>query len=193
MKSATPSTALYRRSILVGCGLSVLLVVIALARMQGYALMAGVVAIAVLLLAVLAAIWLFFRNTRVQYEPGRVIRTDLLGRTRELDAGSVHQVLLVERLRGATQQAAPALFLLDSEGRTRLRLRAGLWSLDDMGAIGAAIPIDPDVIAPPITVAELRKRFPASVSLVEAHAVLAGVLAAGVVVATAAVGGLALW
>lgn len=187
MRTATPSTAHYKKSVLVGCGLAVLFVVVVLGRMQGGMLMAGVVIIAVVFVAVLVGIWLFFRNTRVAYEPGRVMRTDLLGRSRELTTASVHQVVLVERLRGATGLVAPVLFMLDADGRALLRLRVGLWSLDDLGAIGAAIPRDPDVLAAPITSAELRRRFPGAVSFWEAHAVVASLLVAAIVIAVVTV------
>jgi hypothetical protein len=187
MQTVTPSRAHYRRSVLVGCGLAVLLVVVILGRMRGGMLTAGVVVIAVAFVLVLVGIWLYFRNTRVQYGDGLIVSTDLLGRSRQLTTATVAQVVLVEHLRGATQLAAPVLFLLGDDGRALLRLRAGLWSIDDLGAIGAAIPRDPDVVTGLITAAELRKRFPAAVSFWEAHAVLASLTVAALVIAAAMV------
>jgi hypothetical protein len=187
MQTVTPSRAHYSRSVLIGSGLAALLVVVILGRMSGGMLMAGVVVLAVLFAASLVGIWLFFHNTRVQYAPGRVVRTDLFGRSRELTAADVKQVVLVEHLRGATQLVAPVLYLLDDQGRSVLRLRAGLWTIDELGAIGAAIPRDPDVVTGIITAAELRRRFPGAVSFWEAHAVVTSLTVAAALVAAAAV------
>ncbi|MET4582093.1 hypothetical protein ABIE21_001583 [Conyzicola nivalis] len=186
MQTATPSTANYRKSVLVGCGLAALFVVIALGRMEGGALTAGIVVIALVFGCVLLGIWLYFRNTRVDYEPGRVVRFDLLGRPRELTTAAVEAVVLVERLRDGTQTVAPALFMLDSAGRTQLRLRGGLWSIDDLGAIGASIPREPVSIAGDISAGQLRLRYPAAVSFWEAHAVAASLVAALMIVVAAA-------
>ncbi|GAB3605786.1 hypothetical protein GCM10027413_11950 [Conyzicola nivalis] len=187
MQTVTPSRAHYRKSVLVGCGLAALLVVVILARMRGGMLTAGVVVIAVAFVLTLIGIWLYFRNTKVQYGDGLIVTTDLFGRSRQLTTATVTQVVLVEHLRGATQLPAPVLFLLGDNGRALLRLRAGLWTIDDLGAIGAAIPRDPDVVTGLITSADLRKRFPAAVSFWEAHAVVASLAVAAVVIAAAAV------
>lgn len=185
MQTVTPSRALYSRSVLIGSGLAALLVVIILGRMTGGMLMAGVVVLAVLFAAVLVGIWLFFHNTRVQFAPGRVVRIDLFGRSHELTTATVKQVVLVEHLRGATQLVAPVLFMLDESGHVLLRMRVGLWSLDDLGAIGAAIPRDPDVVAGVITAGDLRKRFPDAISFWEAHAVFASLTVAAVIIVAA--------
>jgi len=187
MQTIRPSRAHYSRSVLIGSGLAALLVIVILGRMTGGMLMAGVLVLAVLFAATLAGIWLFFHNTSVAYGPGRIVLTDLFGRSRELTAATVTQVVLVEHLRGATQIVAPVLYLLDDSGRARLRLRVGLWSLDDLGAIGAAIPRDPDVVAGVITAADLRKRFPGAVSFWEAHAVVTSLTVAAALFAAAAV------
>ena len=185
MQTVTPSRAHYSRSVLVGSGLAALLVVIILGRMTGGMLMLGVAVLAVLFAATLLVIWLFFHNTRVQHAPGRVVRIDLFGRSRELTTATVKQVVLVEHLRGATQLVAPVLFMLGDDGHVLLRMRAGLWSLDDLGAIGAAIPRDPDVVPGVITASDLRKRFPNAVSFWEAHAVLTSLTVAAVVIVAA--------
>jgi hypothetical protein len=185
MHTVTPSRAHYRKSVLIGCGLAVLLVVVILGRMQGGMLAAGVVVLAAAFVLVLVGIWLYFRNTMVQYGDGLVVSTDLFWRTRQLTTATVSQVVLVEHLRGATQLAAPVLFLLGDDGRALLRLRAGLWSIDDLGAIGAAIPRDPDVVTGLITSAALRRRFPAAVSFWEAQAVFASLAVAAVIIAAA--------
>jgi len=187
MQTVRPSRAHYSRSVLIGSGLAALLVVVILGRLSGGMLMAGVVVLAALFALALAGIWLFFHNTAVHYGPGRIVRTDLFGRSRELTAAGVAQVVLVEHLRGATQIIAPVLYLLDDRGRSVLRLRVGLWSIDQLGAIGAAIPRDPDVVAGVITTAELRRRFPQAVSFWEAHAVVTSLTVAAVAVAGAAV------
>jgi len=187
MQTVKPSRAHYSRSVLIGSGLAALLVVVILGRMSGGMLMAGVVVLAVLFAATLIGIWLFFHNTSVAYAPGRVVRTDLFGRSRELTTATVKQVVLVEHLRGATQIVAPVLYFLDDEGRSRLRLRVGLWTIDELGAIGAAIPRDPDVVTGVITAAELRKRFPAAVSFWEAHAVVTSLTVAAAIIAAGAV------
>jgi hypothetical protein len=187
MQTVKPSRAHYSRSVIIGSGLAALLVVVILGRMTGGMLMAGVVVLALLFAATLIGIWLFFHNTAVAYAPGRVVRTDLFGRSHELTTASVKQVVLVEHLRGATQLVAPVLYFLDDQGRSRLRLRAGLWSIDELGAIGAAIPRDPDVVTGLITAAELRKRFPGAVSFWEAHAVVTSLTVAAAVIAAGAV------
>jgi len=187
MHTATPSTANYRKSVLVGCGLAVLFVVIALGRMEGVGLMAVIVVIAVVFGLILLSIWLYFRNTRVDYEPGRVVRFDLLGRPRELTTAAIHTVVLVEHLRDGTQTTAPALLMLDADGRTQLRMRGGLWSLDDLGAVGASIPREPVSIAGTVSAAQLRRRFPAAVSFWEANAVLTSLVVALVVIVGATV------
>jgi len=187
MHTATPSTANYRKSVLVGCGLAALFVVIALGRMEGVGLMAVIVVIAVVFGLILLSIWLYFRNTRVDYEPGRVVRFDLLGRPRELTTAAIHTVVLVEHLRDGTQTTAPALLMLDADGRTQLRMRGGLWSLDDLGAVGASIPREPVSIAGTVSAAQLRRRFPAAVSFWEANAVLTSLVVALVVIVGATV------
>jgi len=187
MHTATPSTANYRKSVLVGCGLAVLFVVIALGRMEGVGLMAVIVVIAAVFGLILLSIWLYFRNTRVDYEPGRVVRFDLLGRPRELTTAAIHTVVLVEHLRDGTQTTAPALLMLDADGRTQLRMRGGLWSLDDLGAVGASIPREPVSIAGTVSAAQLRRRFPAAVSFWEANAVLTSLVVALVVIVGATV------
>ena len=187
MHTATPSTANYRKSVLVGCALAVLFVVIALGRMEGVGLMAVIVVIAVVFGLILLSIWLYFRNTRVDYEPGRVVRFDLLGRPRELTTAAIHTVVLVEHLRDGTQTTAPALLMLDADGRTQLRMRGGLWSLDDLGAVGASIPREPVSIAGTVSAAQLRRRFPAAVSFWEANAVLTSLVVALVVIVGATV------
>jgi hypothetical protein len=186
MQTVTPSRAHYSRSVLIGSGLAALLVVVILGRMSGGMLMAGVLVLAVLFAAALVTVWLFFHNTKVQFAPGRVVRIDLFGRSRELTTAGVHQVVLVEHLRGATQLVAPVLFMLDDAGHVLLRMRVGLWTLDDLGAVGAAIPRDPDVVAGVITAAELRRRFPGAVSFWEAHAVVTSLTVAAAVIAGAA-------
>jgi len=187
MHTATPSTANYRKSVLVGCALAALFVVIALGRMEGVGLMAVIVVIAVVFGLILLSIWLYFRNTRVDYEPGRVVRFDLLGRPRELTTAAIHTVVLVEHLRDGTQTTAPALLMLDADGRTQLRMRGGLWSLDDLGAVGASIPREPVSIAGTVSAAQLRRRFPAAVSFWEANAVLTSLVVALVVIVGATV------
>ena len=187
MHTATPSTANYRKSVLVGCALAALFVVIALGRMEGVGLMAVIVVIAVVFGLILLSIWLYFRNTRVDYEPGRVVRFDLLGRPRELTTAAIHTVVLVEHLRDGTQTTAPALLMLDADGRTQLRMRGGLWSLDDLGAVGASIPREPVSIAGNVSAAQLRRRFPAAVSFWEANAVLTSLVVALVVIVGATV------
>lgn len=187
MQTVTPSRAHYSRSVLIGSGLAALLVVVILGRMSGGMLMAGVLVLAVAFAAALAGIWLFFHNTKVQFSPGRVVRIGLFGRSRELTTASVHQVVLVEHLRGATQLVAPVLFMLDDAGGVLLRMRVGLWSLDDLGAIGAAIPRDPDVVTGVVTAAQLRARFPRAVTFWEAHAVVTSLTLAAVVIAGVAV------
>jgi len=187
MHTATPSTANYRKSVLVGCGLAVLFVVIALGRMEGVGLMAVIVVIAAVFGLILLSIWLYFRNTRVDYEPGRVVRFDLLGRPRELTTAAIHTVVLVEHLRDGTQTTAPALLMLDADGRTQLRMRGGLWSLDDLGAVGASIPREPVSIAGNVSAAQLRRRFPAAVSFWEANAVLTSLVVALIVIVGATV------
>ena len=186
MQTVTPSRAFYSRSVLVGSGLAALLVVVILGRMSGGMLMAGVAVLAALFGATLVGIWLFFHNTKIQLSPGRVVRVDLFGRAHELTTARVKQVVLVEHLRGATQLVAPVLYLLDDDGHSLLRLRAGLWALDDLGAIGAAIPRDPDVVTGIITPAELRTRFPNAVSFWEAHAVVTSLTVAAALIAAAA-------
>ena len=186
MQTVTPSRAHYSRSVLIGSGLAALLVVVILGRMSGGMLMAGVLVLAVAFAAALAGVWLFFHNTKVQFAPGRVVSIDLFGRSRELTTASVHQVVLVEHLRGATQLVAPVLLMLDDAGRVLLRMRVGLWTLDDLGAVGAAIPRDPDVVAGVITAAGLRRRFPGAVSFWEAHAVVTSLTVAAAVIAGAA-------
>ncbi|WP_411699001.1 hypothetical protein [Conyzicola sp.] len=185
MQTVTPSRAHYRKSMLAGSALAVLLVVVIIARVRGGMLTAGVVVIAVVFALVLVGVWLYFRNTKVQYADGLIVTTDLLGRSRQLTTATVNQVVIVEHLRGATQLASPVLLLLGDDGRALLRLRAGLWSIDDLGAIGAAIPRDPDVVTGVITSAALRTRFPAAVSFWEAHAAFASVAVAAVIVAAA--------
>ena len=187
MHTATPSTANYRKSVLVGCALAALFVVIALGRMEGVGLMAVIVVIAVVFGLILLSIWLYFRNTRVDYEPGRVVRFDLLGRPRELTTAAIHTVVLVEHLRDGTQTTAPALLMLDADGRTQLRMRGGLWSLDDLGAVGASIPREPVSIAGTVSAAQLRRRFPAAVSFWEANAVLTSLVVALIVIVGATV------
>ena len=187
MHTATPSTANYRKSVLVGCALAALFVVIALGRMEGVGLMAVIVVIAVVFGLILLSIWLYFRNTRVDYEPGRVVRFDLLGRPRELTTAAIHTVVLVEHLRDGTQTTAPALLMLDADGRTQLRMRGGRWSLDDLGAVGASIPREPVSIAGTVSAAQLRRRFPAAVSFWEANAVLTSLVVALVVIVGATV------
>jgi hypothetical protein len=186
MQTVTPSRAHYSRSVLIGSGLAALLVVVILGRMTGGMLMAGVLVLAVAFAAALAGVWLFFHNTKVQFAPGRVVSIDLFGRSRELTTASVHQVVLVEHLRGATQLVAPVLLMLDDAGRVLLRMRVGLWTLDDLGAVGAAIPRDPDVVAGVITAAGLRRRFPRAVSFWKAHAVVTSLTVAAAVIAGAA-------
>ena len=187
MQTVTPSRAHYRRSVRIGCGLAVLLVVVILGRMSGGMLTAGVVILAVAFVLVLVGIWLYFHNTKVQYAPGRVVQTNLFGHSRELTTATVRQVVLVEHLRGATQLVAPVLYMLDDDGRAVLRLRAGLWSIDELGAIGAAIPRDPDVVTGIISATALRKRFPQAVSFWEAHSVFASLFVAAVIIVAAMV------
>jgi hypothetical protein len=187
MQTVTPSKANYGRSVLAGSGIAVLLLVISFGRLRGESLMIGVVVIAATFAVMLLGVFLYFRNTRIECEPGRIARTNLFGSRTEIGTADVGTVVLVERLTGATQKPAPSLLLLDESGAPLLRLRGELWSIDAMGAVGGSMLQSPEVISEPITTGELRLRHPRSIPAWEAHPVVTSLLLALAIVIVVAV------
>jgi hypothetical protein len=184
-----PSRERYGRTLFASAGLAVVLMVIAVGQATAGA-RAGVGALAAAAALVALAVALHWRNARIEIEPGRVARTNLLGLTTELPVGSVATVLVALRFAGTAAAPAERLFLFDADGAVMLRMRGEAWDVESMAALGAAIPVAPIVIAETIGADELRWRFPGAVEPWEAHPIRYGLAIGAVVVAVIAVGGI---
>jgi hypothetical protein len=184
-----PSRERYGKTLFASAGLAVVLIVIAVGQSTAGA-RAGVGALAAAAALVALGVGLHWRNARIEIEPGRVARTNLLGITTDLPIGSVATVLIALRFASTAAVPVERLFLFDADGAVLLRMRGEAWDVESMAAVGAAIPVAPIVIAETIGPDELRRRFPGAVEPWEAHPTRYGLAIGALVVAVIAVGGI---
>jgi hypothetical protein len=178
-----------------------------------FALAAGVIALAVVavgllkypehlpvILAATAAVVvtaaicvaLFFRNTRITLEPGRVSHTNMLGHTKRIAAASVSSAVLVHHfvvlvsLRTRTRTSDSQVFLLDQSGAPLLRVRDGVWGADAIPAVRAAMAGVPEVEHETMDAGTMSAAHPRAVGFFETNPLVVGVLAGIAIVAVAA-------
>lgn len=164
-----PSSKRYKQSVIAGGGAGVVFFLIGSSISFGHGWLAFVLPAAVVLAALV--IWMFLRNTRIEYGAGRFTTVNWLGVRRETPASSVGSVVEVQRLTMSPTYAVPNLLVLDAAGNKIVRVRGDFWQESDMHDLSAAITDRPDVIKAPITLVQLRERFPRALKWHDAHPV----------------------
>jgi hypothetical protein len=117
------------------------------------------------------------KNSRIDLGATALTVTNWMGRKRTIlhaDVGTVIQAML-----RSPALTLPVLFALDRDGKRVLTMYGTLWPTDAMLAVGAGVPVEPTVIPEPVTLAQLRKQYPNSVSWARAHPILLALLIAG--------------
>jgi hypothetical protein len=112
----------------------------------------------VALVAVLAV--LQFRRTRVLVSPQGVWERGFLGRVSEISDSQIGSLCLVEIYRDNALDTQPNLFILDTSGVPRIRLRGQYWSRVDMEDVADVL--DRPLVSPAesVTLSEMRSTQP---------------------------------
>jgi hypothetical protein len=170
-----PSRETYSRAIRPSIGLFIGLAVVIVIAFRDEILF-GIAALVVAAGLSALQLWLYFRNTRVDYGPGRIVSRNLFGRAKEVAVGDIQTALAVLSLATTAVVAVPQLLLLDAGGRVLLRLRGVTWSSDQMGELLTVVPVTPVVLSEPISPLALRERYPLAIGWWESHRVLGAVI-----------------
>lgn len=135
-----------------------------------------------------------YRRAAATLSAAEVVVPTWYGRRRAVSRAAVARVVLVRAVLGSSAQATPEplLLVLDSQGRSLLRLRAVGIPEADLKAFAAALGVPVDVTSKEMGAAELSAGYPGSVSWRESHQTLFVLLVALVIVVIVIVGVIAL-
>lgn len=164
----TPSTAAYKRAVGANAVIAIPLIAINLLNNRNNPVLMLVLILGTAALCLLG-MWLYFRNTRIQFGEGRISRRNLFGGEKSWAFSEIGHVLRVERLVAPMQPITSTLLLLDTEGRKIIRTTSTTWDDDHVYALLSSIPLQPEVIAEPTTAKALRVRYPRAFAWWEAH------------------------
>jgi len=135
---------------------------------------------------------LFLRNTKITLEQGLVSHTNMLGYAKRIEVGAVSSAVLVHHfavlvnLTTRIRRSDSQVFLLDSSGRTLLRVRDGLWGADAIPAVLAAMAGVTYIEHEAMDAGTMSAAHPRSVGFFETNPVVVGVLAGIAIVAVVA-------
>jgi hypothetical protein len=188
-QTVRPARDRYRAALLPPVGIAVALVVVTIAQPTAAAA-TGMGALAAAAALVAVGVWLRWRTARIEFEPGRIRRTNPVGATTSIATASVASVLILLHLDGPTARPVPGLFLFDTDGGVLLRMRGEVWDVESMADLAAVVPVTPIVIAEPITADEVSRRFPGAVPLWERHPTRYGLAVGALVLSIIAVAAL---
>jgi hypothetical protein len=101
-----------------------------------------------------------YRRTTVMVSPQGVRERGFLGRTSELSNDEIGSLCLVEIYRDNALDTQPNLFVLDTAGVPRIRLRGQYWSRADMEDLADVL--DRPLVSPTesVTLSEMRSTQP---------------------------------
>lgn len=86
---------------------------------------------------------------------------------------AIDSILIVRVLAGSSLGASTQLFVLDPQGRTRLRMRGQFWPADAIAAVERALGVPVQKVPTPLTRRELRLGFRSNLYWYERHPHLA--------------------
>ena len=117
---------------------------------------------AALALAGLAALaWDRYRRTEIEVGPAGIVECGFFGRVNRVPRSDVAGVLRLETYRGDTLETVRQLFVVDRDGRCRVRMRGTFWDDTALDAVATALGVEQAVRTEPVTLAELRSSDPA--------------------------------
>jgi hypothetical protein len=175
-----PSTASYKRAVGASAAIFVPILLLNLFSNRSNPLL-FVVVMVVTLAITLFFIWLFFRNTRYSADGLQVTRRNLFGSVRTFPLSEMGTIIFAHEVAQTTAITTPSLFVLGLDGKKLFRLNGSWWSGADMATLLNATGKVADVIVPPISPADLKRRHPTALSWGEAHPwALAFIVAGGV-------------
>jgi len=175
-----PSTASYKRAVGASAAIFVPILLINLFSNREYLGLFFAVMIVTLGIT-LIFIWMFFRNTRYSADGLQVTRTNLFGSQRTFPFSEMGTIIFAHEVAQTTAITTPSLFVLGLDGKKLFRLNGSWWSGADMASLLNATGKVADVIVPPISPADLKRRHPTALSWGEAHPwALAFIVAGGV-------------
>jgi hypothetical protein len=116
-----------------------------------------------------------------------IIERGFAGRTTRFIAAQLGSIVIVDTYRAGSVDTIPQLFISDPAGKQVLRLRGQYWSRETMQTIAATLDVPHIVIENPLTIAEVRARFPGLLYWYEQRPTLAATLFAGMLALSAAV------
>jgi hypothetical protein len=185
-----PSTAVYKRALGASAAIFIPLLLVNLVSNRSNPILFVVVMIVTLAIT-LFFIWLYFRNTRYSADALQVTRKNLFGSLRTFPFSEMGTIIFAHEIAQTTAITTPSLIVLGLDGKKLFRLNGSWWSGADMAALLNATGKTADVIVPPISPADLKRRHPTALSWGEAHPwALAFIVAGGVLVV--AFGGIAI-
>lgn len=117
-------------------------------------------AVHVAVAAVALLVVLQYRRTSVLVSPDGVRERGFLGHVNEIASRDIGTLCLVEIYRDNALDTQPNLFILDTAGRPRIRLRGQYWSLEAMEAVAEVLDRPLVSLGESVTVSELRASRP---------------------------------
>lgn len=148
----------------------------------------GVVLAAVTVVLAIAVWYVYLRRARVIVTPAEIGKAGLTGRAKmhpRSDVATLVYATVGERF-GDTRRFRN-LFVLDSAGRSIMRLRSSHWAESDMDRLAAQLGIEPADPGRVVTGSELGAQYPNAVPWFERRPVLTAVLATLVILVFATV------
>jgi hypothetical protein len=106
-------------------------------------------------------------HSRVWVSSSNLVVRGPLGRKRSIAREQIRQLLVVQTYRGHTLDTEPQLFVVTEARRTALRLRGWLWSQETMRDLAQELDMPLTKDPEPMTLAELRRRHPQLLPLLE--------------------------
>ncbi|WP_375401391.1 hypothetical protein [uncultured Amnibacterium sp.] len=107
---------------------------------------------------------------------GGVTECRLIGRRRTTPSTHVRSALVLPLIDDRTVRTHPQLFLLDEQGRTRLRMRGQFWSEQQITLVANHFDVPVTRQAEPVSLPELRQSRRQLLSAAERHPILAVLL-----------------
>ncbi|WP_210480349.1 hypothetical protein [Naasia sp. SYSU D00948] len=131
-----------------------------------------VLAIHAVTLAVVIPATLRVRHAVIEIDEHEVRERGYFGRLVVTPRADIGSVLVVPVLAGSTLDSSVQLFVLDREGRTRVRMRGQYWSEEALTAVEHAFDVPVKRVPAPITRRELRARYGPNLYWHERHPAL---------------------
>jgi hypothetical protein len=112
----------------------------------------------VLIVAALA--WRRYRRTVVVVSELGIVERGFFGQVQVTAGREIAGVIRLQLYRGATLETTQQLFVVDTDGRCRFRMRGTFWEDESMDEVARLLGVDETVRPEPVTLAELRRSDP---------------------------------